>query len=66
MIELWQFRASPYNEKVRWALDLKQVPHRRRSVLPGLHHVPASITPRRTGLAATLGRGTARSPAAIR
>jgi hypothetical protein len=27
MIELLQFRHSPYNEKVRWALDLKRVPH---------------------------------------
>lgn len=37
MIELLQFRHSPFNEKVRWALDLKQVPHRRRSLLPGPH-----------------------------
>lgn len=37
MIELYQFRHSPYNEKVRWALDLKAVPHRRRSLLPGPH-----------------------------
>lgn len=37
MIELLQFRHSPYNEKVRWALDLKAVPHRRRSLLPGPH-----------------------------
>jgi glutathione S-transferase len=37
MIELLQFRHSPYNEKVRWALDLKCVPHRRRSLLPGPH-----------------------------
>lgn len=37
MIELLQFRFSPYNEKVRWALDLKRVPHRRRSLLPGPH-----------------------------
>jgi len=36
-IELLQFRYSPYNEKVRWALDLKRVPHRRRSLLPGPH-----------------------------
>ncbi|MBM3557707.1 MAG: glutathione S-transferase, partial [Alphaproteobacteria bacterium] len=39
-IELLQFRASPYNEKIRWALDLKRIPHRRRSVAPG-PHVPA-------------------------
>ena len=25
-MELMQFRYSPYNEKVRWALDLKRVP----------------------------------------
>jgi glutathione S-transferase len=37
MIELLQFRHSPYNEKVRWALDCKRVPHRRRSLLPGPH-----------------------------
>jgi glutathione S-transferase len=37
MIELLQFRHSPYNEKVRWALDLKRVPHLRRSLLPGPH-----------------------------
>ena len=37
MLELIQFRYSPYNEKVRWALDLKRVPHTRRSVLPGPH-----------------------------
>jgi len=37
MLELLQFRHSPYNEKVRWALDIKQVPHQRRSLLPGPH-----------------------------
>jgi glutathione S-transferase len=37
MIELLQFRHSPFNEKVRWALDLKRVPHTRRSLLPGPH-----------------------------
>lgn len=36
-LELLQFRYSPYNEKVRWALDLKRAPHRRRSLLPGPH-----------------------------
>jgi len=34
---LWQFAFSHYNEKVRWALDLKGIPHVRRSLLPGLH-----------------------------
>jgi len=50
MIELLQFRHSPYNEKVRWALDLKGVPHTRRSLLPG-PHVP--IVKRLTGRTAT-------------
>ncbi|HMA10233.1 MAG TPA: glutathione S-transferase N-terminal domain-containing protein, partial [Ramlibacter sp.] len=36
-MELMQFRYSPYNEKVRWALDLKRIPHDRRSLLPGPH-----------------------------
>jgi glutathione S-transferase len=34
---LFQFRFSHYNEKVRWALDFKRIPHRRRSLLPGFH-----------------------------
>jgi glutathione S-transferase len=36
-VTLLQFRYSPYNEKVRWALDLKRVTHQRRSLLPGPH-----------------------------
>jgi glutathione S-transferase len=38
---LWQLEISHYNEKVRWALDYKHVPHARRSLLPGLHMVKA-------------------------
>jgi glutathione S-transferase len=34
---LHQFRFSHYNEKVRWAVDHKRIPHRRRSYVPGLH-----------------------------
>jgi glutathione S-transferase len=34
---LWQFRVSHFNEKARWALDWKALPHARRSLLPGLH-----------------------------
>jgi len=34
---LWQFTASHYNEKARWALDWKGVAHVRRSLLPGPH-----------------------------
>jgi glutathione S-transferase len=32
---LWQYSFSNYNEKARWALDFKNLPHRRRSVMPG-------------------------------
>jgi glutathione S-transferase len=34
---LWQLEISHYSEKVRWALDHKRIPHRRRSPLPGMH-----------------------------
>lgn len=37
MLQLLQFRYSPYNEKLRWALDLKRVPHTRTPLLPGPH-----------------------------
>ena len=40
---LWHIAVSHYNEKARWALDYKQVPHSRRAVaVPGLH-MPASM-----------------------
>ncbi len=40
---LWHINISHYSEKVRWALDHKQVPHKRRAVsIPGLH-IPASM-----------------------
>jgi glutathione S-transferase len=39
---LWQFRQSHFNEKIRWALDWKGIPHVRRSVLPG-PHVPVLL-----------------------
>jgi glutathione S-transferase len=32
---LWQYSYSNFNEKVRWALDYKSIPHRRRSLFPG-------------------------------
>ncbi len=32
---LWQYNFSNFNEKARWALDFKGVPHVRRSLLPG-------------------------------
>ncbi len=34
---LWQLRFSNFNEKGRWALDYKRIPHRRRSLVPGRH-----------------------------
>ncbi len=34
---LWQLEISHYSEKARWALAHKEVPHRRRSPLPGTH-----------------------------
>src|SRR5213078_4731800 len=44
---LWQIQHSHYNEKVRWALDYKRIPHTRRSMLPGVHRV---ITKRLAGI----------------
>jgi glutathione S-transferase len=38
---LWHLKVSNYNEKARWALDYKRVPHRRRAVIPGRHPVIA-------------------------
>jgi glutathione S-transferase len=35
--ELWQFTSSHFNEKARWALDYKRVPHVRHSLIPGFH-----------------------------
>jgi glutathione S-transferase len=34
---LWHLKVSNYNEKARWALDYKRVPHRRRAAVPGRH-----------------------------
>jgi glutathione S-transferase len=34
---LWQIEISHYHEKARWALDYKQIPHVRRTPMPGLH-----------------------------
>lgn len=35
--EVWHFRVSHYNEKVRWALDYKAIPHIRHTLVPGFH-----------------------------
>src|SRR3954469_24254142 len=34
---LWHLKVSHYNEKARWALDYKCLPHVRRAVVPGRH-----------------------------
>ncbi len=44
---LWQFTSSHFNEKARWALDFKQIPHVRHSLVPGFH-VP--VIKKMTGL----------------
>src|SRR6478609_5724754 len=44
---LWQLQISHYNEKVRWALDYKQIPHTRRSMIPGIHQL---IVKRKAGI----------------
>jgi glutathione S-transferase len=44
---LWQLQVSHYNEKVRWALDYKCIPHTRRSMMPGVHRL---ITKRLAGI----------------
>lgn len=38
---LWHLAMSHYSEKVRWALDYKQLPHVRRAVMPPVHAVMA-------------------------
>jgi glutathione S-transferase len=38
---LWQLELSHHNEKVRWALDHKRIPHVRRALLPGVHAITA-------------------------
>jgi glutathione S-transferase len=34
---LYHLKVSNYNEKARWALDFKRVPHVRRAAIPGRH-----------------------------
>ena len=45
---LWHIELSHYNEKVRWALDYKSIPHVRRAPLPGLHAPYAMAVTRST------------------
>jgi glutathione S-transferase len=37
--DLYQFKRSHYNEKARWTLDYKRLPHSRHSLLPGPHKI---------------------------
>ena len=43
---LWHLKVSHYNEKARWALDYKRIPHIRRAEIPGRH---TSVAQRLTG-----------------
>ena len=43
---LWHIEISHYNEKARWALDYKRIPHKRRVPIPGLHGIRASLLTR--------------------
>jgi glutathione S-transferase len=43
---LWHLKVSHYNEKARWALDYKRVPHVRRAEAPGRH---SAVAQRLTG-----------------
>src|SRR3712207_4925516 len=60
---------SHYSEKVRWALDWKRIPHRRRAVLGGRHPLVALLLTRgehQTAPVLTLdGRGIGDSTAII-
>jgi glutathione S-transferase len=38
---LWHLKVSHYNEKARWALDYKNIPHVRRAAPPGDHRAIA-------------------------
>jgi glutathione S-transferase len=38
---LWHLKVSHYNEKARWALDYKRIPHTRRALIPGRHRAIA-------------------------
>jgi glutathione S-transferase len=54
---LWQIKMSNYNEKARWALDYKRIPHRRVDPLPGAHMLVALALTRRTATFPVLRMG---------
>ena len=45
-VVLWHIELSHYNEKARWALDYKRVPHERRVPMPGMHGIRAALLTR--------------------
>ena len=45
-VVLWHIEISHYNEKARWALDYKRIPHERRVPMPGLHGFRAMVLTR--------------------
>ncbi|MGH2979229.1 MAG: glutathione S-transferase family protein [Solirubrobacterales bacterium] len=45
-VVLWHIEVSHYNEKARWALDYKRIPHERRVPMPGLHGLRALLLTR--------------------
>jgi glutathione S-transferase len=45
-VVLWHLEISHYNEKARWALDYKRIPHRRKVPIPGLHGLRALVLTR--------------------
>jgi glutathione S-transferase len=47
-VVLWHIELSHYNEKVRWALDYKRIPHERRVPMPGTHGLRAMTLTRST------------------
>ena len=46
---LWHIELSHYNEKARWALDFKGIPHELRTPLPGAHGAAALFLTRGAG-----------------
>jgi glutathione S-transferase len=45
-VVLWHIELSHYSEKVRWALDYKDIPHERRVPMPGIHGIRAAVLTR--------------------
>jgi glutathione S-transferase len=54
---LWHIKVSNYNEKARWALDYKRIPHRRVDPPPGAHMLVALALTRRTATFPVLKMG---------